>query len=175
MTAPDTDRQRATAFHEAGHAVVAHRFGHLVDSVTIKPKPGILGSSASEEEFSDGSTDREQVLVLYAGLAAERLVRPGAVVEDGAWSDYEKAERLVACLGVPVEELEREAAELVHKHRVAIEAVAEVLLEHTSISGEEVLIIADSIDEGSDWRIELPRYRRNQLYLASGGAEGSPD
>lgn len=153
-------QRESTAYHEAGHAVVAYRLGLVVDSTTIRPDPAkeTLGVSLSEGPWMNGSTDDDQITVLYAGLAAERLVEPGAQVEDGAFGDYEQAAVLHGLESRPAH-LEERAATVVAEHRAAIEAVAQALLEHETLPGDEAAVVVDCVDEGLDWRVELLRYR----------------
>lgn len=151
--------RRGTAFHEAGHHVIAYRFGLVTDGVTIKPNDerGTLGDSWSE----GGLDDRAQVIVCLAGLAAQRMVAPDASVEVGAWGDYEQARELLerGAVDESLEILEVEAAALVAKDRAAIEAVAAALLEFETLPGDEGDRIVDCIDGGLDWRRNLREYR----------------
>ena len=66
-----TKKKKATAYHEAGHALAGYRFGHYGGTITIVPKGHTSGSSLSEAPWGDGSKDIEQIIVLYAGFAAE--------------------------------------------------------------------------------------------------------
>ena len=63
--------EKATAYHEAGHALVAYRFNHYGGIVTIVPRGNNLGISTSEAEWADEESHIEQIIVLYAGFASE--------------------------------------------------------------------------------------------------------
>jgi ATP-dependent Zn protease len=160
------------AFHEAGHHVLAFRFGMVTDVVTIKPDPsgGTLGTSMSEGAWSDGSMDREQVLILLAGLAAERMVAPGTRAEDGAGKDYARARELLegGSVAESLEMLESEAAALVAQDRSAIEALAAALLEYETLPGDEADVVVECVDCGQDWRAGLQGYRE-RFKRAPGG------
>lgn len=143
---------RRTAIHEAGHVVAAMHFRHLIGDVSIivDPDLGRLGFSASE----DSHDPDEQVIVLYAGLAAERLIRPETQVEEGSWDDYERASQ-VHGLDAPPPHLEQAAANLVAERRSAIEALAQALIERQTLKGDEAALVVDCVDEGSDWQQSL--------------------
>ncbi len=77
----------ATAYHEAGHAVVQWHFGLPIFTVTIIPEGDSLGSvahppitmidmPASRRERRAAA--RQMILACFAGLHAERLIRPDA-------------------------------------------------------------------------------------------------
>lgn len=75
-----------TAYHEAGHAVVASRLNVPFFTATIVPEPGSLGSVnlARPKLFADhiGMTVRQAaervIIASFAGLPAQRLVNAGA-------------------------------------------------------------------------------------------------
>ena len=73
-------------------------------------------------------------------------------------NDYEKAAELHG-LEVPPQNLEKRAADLVIEHRKAIDLVAEALLEHETLPGDESTVVASCVDDNSDWRVVLLRYR----------------
>jgi len=141
--------KRQIAHHEAGHAVIAYRFKHGLGSLTIRPNENAstLGSCSSEGEWQDGSRDREQIIVLYAGFAAERAYNPKAD-KQGAAGDELKAANLLQ----PGSEstLRARAEQLVQENWIQISAVADALLEHETLD-EDWTIIVDCVDEGEDW------------------------
>lgn len=73
------ERKKETAYHEAGHAVIAHYSEHLdpVSIVTIVPRGEYLGfvDTAAEKEFHTEKKERltERVLFCLGGLAAEEI------------------------------------------------------------------------------------------------------
>ena len=148
-----------TAFHEAGHAVVAYHFNHYGGRLTIVPANGIMGSAQTEAEWCDGSTDEEQICVLFAGLVAERRCDPTAD-PDGSRQDEEAAHRLLDLRPAGTEErLRAETERLVEQDWPGIEAVSTALLEAGTLEAEEWQMIVDATDEGLDWRDRLALHR----------------
>lgn len=150
-----------TAYHEAGHAVVAYRFGHLASSLTIVPDPatGILGSVQTEGEWGDGSTDWEQIVVLFAGSAAHRVFTSSAS-RLGSGQDDEKAVQLLQFQPVGArKKLRAKALAMIKKNWPQIAAVATALVEAGTLTYDEWTIVIDAVDEGEDWRETLNRFR----------------
>lgn len=164
-----------TAHHEAGHLVVEYKIsgGLCSGEVTIRPRPveGILGHASSEEPWptimhDDGpvSFDPEvlenEILSLYAGLAAESRFDPEGTDPRGAWADNEKAaEWLRFHPNPPAEEtLRARAAALVETHWTAIDALAQELLARRELPGDEAEIIVDTA-LGDCTHEDLQRYR----------------
>lgn len=160
LAEPGAERIR-TAYHEAGHGVIAYRFGHYGDRISIKSDGENSGSAQTEAESCDGSTDREQIVVLFAGLTAERVHDAGADPR-GAAGDEERAVKLLRFQPNGAEkELRAQTAELVKKNWREIEAVATALVESETIDADEWSIIVDALDEGKDWREALITMREN--------------
>ncbi len=92
---------QATAFHEAGHAVVLLHFGLPFTEVTICPGAGSLGHITHPPPLGvehQGARERRtiarrQILAAYAGLEAERLIAPDAP-EACAEGDHDAAVEL---------------------------------------------------------------------------------
>ena len=166
--------RKATAYHEAGHFVALHVL--LPTSyeleITIRPGEGFLGRvlhEGWESWLGPGMTEkqtaamieamRHQVVMAFAGYAAQRLVDPEAD-QRGSASDDECAREILALL--EEESLESEyrqrTAEFVLEHRAAIEAVAGELLEHESLDPSEAATIMD-IAMGEGTEEDLARYR----------------
>ncbi len=100
--APKKMAMTATAYHEAGHAVVCQRLGFRVQRVTIVPSVTFAGQCTHENilrgidvEF-DGS-DRcririeKLIMVCLAGMQAQRMWRPRSVRNYHAASDHRAA------------------------------------------------------------------------------------
>lgn len=157
------------AVHEAGHSVLAYRFNLYCDEVSIEPRNGILGFSVSEGEWSDGSLDDEQIIVLFAGFSAEQIFDPTADIRVSA-SDIEKAEALLN-LSKPSDRKDREkrlrerTIKLLRENWKAVTAVAEALVEHRTLIWQEWTCIVDWTDEDADWRSELVKYSERILLI----------
>jgi cell division protease FtsH len=89
--------KRLTAYHEAGHAVVALRTPGLdpVHKITIVPRGRALGVTASLPEEDRHSYSRDYLIaslaMLYGGRAAEELVFGPEKITTGAGNDIERA------------------------------------------------------------------------------------
>jgi len=139
------DPVRLTAYHEAGHAVIALAEGRTIQEVSIVPGPRRLGhcqvNKGTGRKLKDSlETD---LLILLAGLAAEARLT-GRYRLAGAAQDLEMAQRL-ALMRAPNERqgqrlLERTLAKVEHMLEDAatwraVEAVAAELLAAQKISG----------------------------------------
>lgn len=165
-------RDRSVAYHEAGHAVAAYRFNLLLGKITIEPAEGKEGSSESEGGWSDGPTAREQIVVLYAGRAAEALFFPDAE-QHGYEQDEESAAYLLRFQPDAEQELRAEAANIVSANREAIRALADLLLIEKTIGGDDLDVAIGCIDDGLDVAAELQKYRALKNH-AMGTNEGTP-
>src|SRR5690606_29157994 len=89
-----------TAYHEAGHAVVALRVPGLdpLHKVTIVPRGRALGVTASLPEEDRHSYSRDyllsQLVMLYGGRAAEEMIFGAEKITTGAGNDIERATSL---------------------------------------------------------------------------------
>ena len=89
--------RKLTAYHEAGHAVVALRVPGLdpVHKVTIVPRGRALGVTASLPEEDRHSYSRDYLLarlvMLYGGRAAEEMIFGPEKITTGAGNDIERA------------------------------------------------------------------------------------
>jgi cell division protease FtsH len=96
MVLSDAER-KLTAYHEAGHAVVAVRLPGLdpVHKITIVPRGRALGVTASLPEEDRHSYTREYLIsslaMLYGGRAAEAMVFGPEKITTGAANDIERA------------------------------------------------------------------------------------
>ncbi|HEX9568913.1 MAG TPA: ATP-dependent zinc metalloprotease FtsH, partial [Rhodospirillales bacterium] len=96
MVLSDAEK-KLTAYHEAGHAVVALRTPGLdpVHKITIVPRGRALGVTASLPEEDRHSYTREYLIaslaMLYGGRAAEELVFGKERITTGAANDIERA------------------------------------------------------------------------------------
>jgi cell division protease FtsH len=91
------DERTLTAYHEAGHAVVALRLPGLdpVHKITIVPRGRALGVTASLPENDRHSYPRDYLIaslgMLYGGRAAEELIFGKEKITTGAGNDIERA------------------------------------------------------------------------------------
>jgi cell division protease FtsH len=96
MVISDEER-RVTAFHEAGHAVIALRVPGLdpLHKVTIVPRGRALGITASlpEEDRHNYTKDwlQGQLVMLFGGRVAEQMVFGDGKITTGAGNDIERA------------------------------------------------------------------------------------
>lgn len=150
----------ATAYHEAGHAVVALAHGLTGFEVTIVPgedslghylHPGVLGYEIHGNR-ERRSLARDCILVSYAGMHAQRLVDPDADGSHGVGDesnafdlsrDFEVLPRSLSRVGDEqhwryLDRLKKEAGRVVQQNRAPIKALAEALLEKKTLSGEEI-------------------------------------
>jgi cell division protease FtsH len=99
MVLSDAER-KLTAYHEAGHAVVALRLPGLdpVHKITIVPRGRALGVTASLPEEDRHSYSRDYLIaslaMLYGGRAAEEMVFGPEKITTGAGNDIERATAL---------------------------------------------------------------------------------
>jgi len=151
---------RRTAVHEAGHAVVAEIFALGCTEVTNAPNrddgtAGFAISAMGEYSVMQAwerrgiyhrgwrSALRASALVLLAGVAAERELLGLSGAGLGASNDLRRVQWAVAELtpadgsrGITFLRLERAAATLVARHRVAIATLADAIVEHRHLSRE---------------------------------------
>jgi len=109
MVLSESER-KLTAFHEAGHAVVALRIPGLdpLHKVTIVPRGRALGVTASLPEEDRHSYSRDYLIaslsMLFGGRAAEELVFGAEKITTGAGNDIERAtamaRRMVTSFGM---------------------------------------------------------------------------
>src|SRR5437867_1296774 len=92
---------QSTAYHEAGHAVAAHRLHVLIREVSVEPdqfssrhvRHQRLVSKTIEYDRSDRNRMRmeRRVIICHAGMEAQRKFNPRSVRHYHAHSDYQTA------------------------------------------------------------------------------------
>ena len=148
-----SDELIATAYHEAGHAVMAISLGRNIQKATIAPAQMTanskrLGAVKMQKGRSKSSNDllEDEVLILFAGMVAESHVT-GDYCQRGAASDLRAVERLLCTRANTEKQFEKLHRRMLEKteyilsddvHRPAIAAVAQSLIEKESISGRLV-------------------------------------
>jgi len=142
-----------TAFHEAGHAVMALAVGRSVKSVDVNAKGTRLGvckmnkGRAGKAQSSKASADalEGELLILLAGMAAEAR-RSGKYNMQGASQDLREAERLALMRAGNANQagkVLRRAMDKVHhllgqtEIWAAVKVIAAGLVENSSMSGKQ--------------------------------------
>jgi len=143
----------ATAYHEAGHAVMAVSLGRTIQKATIVAAAmqtgGVrLGAVEMQQGRAKATSDRleDDVLILFSGMVAEAHFT-GAYCPRGATSDLRAIGKLLGTRANSERQLEKLHRRLLDKtehilgdevHQKAIKSVAEQLLEHQTIKGRLV-------------------------------------
>ena len=143
----------ATAWHEAGHAVMAIALGRKIQKVTIAPaqitaNTKRLGAMKMQKGRVKSSSDmlEDDVLILFAGMVGESFVT-GEYCQHGAASDLRAIASLLQSRANTEKQFEKLHRRLLEKteyllsddlHKPAIKSVAEALLEKESVSGRLV-------------------------------------
>jgi hypothetical protein len=143
----------ATAWHEAGHAVMAVSLGRPIEKVTISPARlqtggSRLGICKIQKGRTKPSNDQleDDVLILLAGMVAESRFT-GRYCTDGAAQDLANVERLLSTRAPSERQLERLTRRMLDKtehvlgdqrHAKAIESIAQELVRKVTISGRAV-------------------------------------
>lgn len=160
---PPAEPERLTAFHEAGHAVMAQLRGRQVTEVEIvgdREHTGMVHSLAFPPDPEDGvppeaeNDDVErQLKVILAGTVAEAMVS-GRRVWDETSEDLNVAVRLGMRLVDDCEDvlplLEGIGADVerdLNRHWSAVEMLADELLDRKTLTGSEVRkLLTDVLD-----------------------------
>ncbi len=148
-----SEQDIATAYHEAGHAVVALSLGRSIVKLSIVRNSLRLGAV----NLGSGRTGRRQdyfeteALILLAGIVSEARIT-GELNWSGARQDMSILRRLISARVANEKGAERLERRLFDKaeHYVtqtgvwdAIEKIAKMLLQHRSISGRSARHIFD--------------------------------
>jgi len=143
-TGQATPRDRATAYHEAGHAVVALWHERPVHKVNILPQGSRLGVCEFRKGVHRPSNDwlETEMLIALAGLAAEALAT-GRYDWAGATKDLQVTRKLAQMRadGRAAERLEKRMLSKVQNLLgdpglwLAVETIAQALLERGELSG----------------------------------------
>ena len=143
----------ATAYHEAGHAVMAVSLGRTIQKATIVAANlqtgGVrLGAVKMQQGRRKATQDwlEDEVLILFAGMVAESHFT-GSYCPRGAASDLRAINQLLGSRAKTERQLEKLHRRLLDKteyilgdevHEKAVESVARQLLEHQTIKGRLV-------------------------------------
>jgi ATP-dependent Zn protease len=156
---PPTPEEITTAFHEAGHAVMALALGRPVQQVSIVPDPKRLGHCAIKKGAFRPSDDAlETAMLIFLGGAAAEIRHRGWYSPGGASQDLRDVRELaLQRAGGPkqVERLERrmldKAEHIFSKPAVwlAVERIAAELLKQPLISGRNAKHLFDRAEAES--------------------------
>lgn len=148
----------ATAYHEAGHAVMALLQGRPIEKVTICPAQmqaggSRLGACKIQKGRSKASQDplETEVLVLLAGMVGESHFTD-RYCQDGASQDLFMVQRLLSRRTPKERDMQKLAKRMLKKtehilssegNRRAIESIAKELTKKDTISGRAVRQLFD--------------------------------
>jgi len=149
----DVAELTATAYHEAGHAVMATAVGRDLQKVSIAPGQlqtggGRLGVCKIQKGKKKGAHDplEDEVLILLAGMVAESHYT-NRYCPHGAAEDLRNVKRLLESRASSDRQLQRLVKRLLDKtehllsdpvHSNAIVFIANELLQNETISGRAV-------------------------------------
>lgn len=149
----------ATAYHEAGHAVMALLLGRPIEKVTISPASlqtggNRLGACKIQKGRTKASQDplEDEVLILLSGMVAEGHYTH-RYCQAGASQDLMNVRRLLATRAPKERQLERLAKRMLNKtehllddevNRKAIVMIAKELVAKETISGRAVRHLLDA-------------------------------
>jgi hypothetical protein len=167
-------RRRATAYHEAGHAVISRVLTLASGGVTIRPnfREGAWGTNIINDPYAclaawekrgmvRGHPDgvwRARIIAYMAGAETEAVLLGRTPLGDGY--DRSQIDRMAEelCHSPPWKKLEPRLRAmtrmLIRRHRVLIERVAEALLVRTTLSAKQAdKLVGRSVD---DVRVNAP-------------------
>lgn len=149
---------KATAYHEAGHAVMSIVLGRTIEKVTVSPAKlqsggNRLGACKIQKGRTKASQDglEDEVLILLAGMVAESHFT-GRYCQAGAAQDLMAVRRLLSSRAPKEKQLERLAKRMLNKtehvlddevNRKAIVMIAAELVDKETISGRAVRHLLD--------------------------------
>lgn len=159
-----TIRERSTAVHEAGHAVIGRILKQVCGSVTIVPDHDSLGHSIAADPFvtmsaweeqgryrDEASVFRGRMLAMMAGAEAEVAILGRCAGGDG--DDRREIEWMaISGLGLDDEaaraaylaRLRSRATWLCRRHRELIETVADALMQAGTLQADEVTAFVEA-------------------------------
>ena len=138
------ERHKAIAYHEAGHAVAADSFDIAIASCQIDLRKDDEHGST---EFVTGVTGKQALVIAWAGPLAEMKVDPYANV---AASDQEAIKKALHDFRGTYPQMmdevcaaAKEAYAIVERGWPRISRVGDALLEHGSLTGDQIRKIAN--------------------------------
>ncbi len=140
-----------TAYHEAGHAVIAYRFNVYIKEVDVIPNSERNG--VAKCFFSDRNPE-DNIVILFAGHEAQIVFDPDDK-SDPSIVDYREiwdiCDRVGIGNGAPYRELKNRAKQMVLDNWIEIQTVAKALLRFERITGTLVKEIVEDLDRGKDY------------------------
>lgn len=153
--------RKKVAYHEAGHAVVAHHFGDTLYEITIDTHGEMTAQGNMPDEIlSEPSVMAERIMaciieimsVRLSGVAAEYIFRgEPKTMKHGGGADLEEVKNLFGDLSInlgmrfDVEEWMRavfhDMVKLLKSKWTVVEALADILTQKGTITGEEAMEI----------------------------------
>jgi ATP-dependent Zn protease len=155
-----SERDVATAYHEAGHAVMALALGRPVHRVTIEPDALRLGRCDLTKGSFRPSKDalETETLILLAGLAAEAM-QTGEYRLEGAATDLRRVRSFAKSRAGGERQIERFERRMLSKTEhilgqpgvwLAVERIADELLRSITISGRAARHLFDLAEAQAD-------------------------
>jgi hypothetical protein len=147
--------REATAYHEAGHAVVAYLLGVQLGPVTIIPSAQFAGATGLTGYTREVSSDalegalikfKNSVKILLAGYWAQRMYNPRSLRKAHSMDDNAAIGQFVSAIeGKPFEinslpflaEQHLEVRKMLSANWLLVEEFALYLLEQREISGQQ--------------------------------------
>jgi ATP-dependent Zn protease len=140
---------RATAYHEAGHAVVAWSLGLEVAAIWVSDDDASGGMDPAEPDQVDRLPLVDQLAVCYGGEAAENIFGHHITHDQAWWGDQGKVIELLIANGISPENGDGRASalrdqgydrasSLVEARKSEVVAVAEHLVKHGRMEENEV-------------------------------------
>jgi len=166
------------AYHEAGHAVVGHVIGRLIErvSIALSPENGYRGycrfspymeSANGHLEWQEGSSNPDIVTIYYAGRVATEMVCQRHGWDYEMWQECDRADREAIerwcresltdseqCSRVK-EDCLVQARSILARSVDAVDALAVELVLYEQVAGGEAhRLIREALGEnGDDWRL----------------------
>jgi hypothetical protein len=132
---------RRSASHEAGHAAVAVHLAVPFECVEVRPDGtgGVhLPSSTDADESTIPQLARKQVIVAYAGAAAQRMFhpdQPDREITQCSFDDRAKIQNIVQDFPeIDSEQAKAEAESLIHELRAVIQETSDALLRSETLT-----------------------------------------
>jgi ATP-dependent Zn protease len=152
-------KRRATAYHEAGHVVVAIALDISIKSVSInqgEEYDGLtvatgVGGYHHKSKRGKRTTARDIIISTYAGMHAQKLIDPSPKYYHGQQDQVDaidvswewnvlprrRCDKGDDCHMTFLRTLDKKAGRLVKRHEKAIKALAEALIEKEVLDGPE--------------------------------------